>query len=401
MPSQWLSPQLGHFGPDQLTALRLVSIVSVVGRELYDFLADSFFFDEEQIANGYASISRPDWEREIKRYLEHMISNGKAIARDVLVATEANPLSLLFSKFTMPSLRAVKQGLLYFDRLLLPAPWFLLDRQQTSRDARFMKDVTPMVAAGLLAFLSPGEWPGEAEERQRIDRWRPTFEHHLRPTVAGWLRADAPRAPESKLNAATEAIVDLIAYDVTRELPRARLSGSMVALSFRFAAELLRRQLGPRAASEVRLARLALRLKLPCVDSASIGDIASVRMECGRAFVNFRTALRRRLSELREIDDPARLEVRLIEVERELTEGELSAVENEIRRVSVGMTRAIALGTATLGAALYVGSTNPFGATLLGMAGACSVDATKALMDLRGPLDHPGYFLWKLSRRIR
>jgi hypothetical protein len=279
-----------------------------MGRELYDFLADSLLFNEALLSDSYASVPQPEWEREIARYFEHMVQSARAIATDVISGTDAVRLSVLLSQFSpLPTIASLKRYLLYYNRVLVPAPHLFLERQGAAQKARLMKEVTPLVAAGLLVFVPLGEWPGEDREREEIGEWRDSFVERLRETVGAWLKDAVPHATTDRLAAATAATTDLITFDVLHDLPRARLSQSILELPLSFADKLLSRQLSPRATSEVDIAQLALRLELPCVEFASLNDLALIRTECSDAFANFQTDLRRRLTELRGIDDPTQL----------------------------------------------------------------------------------------------
>ena len=151
-----------------------------MARALYDFLVNSFLFNEEDIEEEYARIAQRDWELEVSRYLEYMVDNGGAVADEIVAGNAPSTFSLLHSTFAgLPAVAELKQSLLYFDRVLISAPMFFPNnRVLAAKEARYMKDMTPMVAAGILFLfrlwaVGQAKRGSAARSKRRVSPWRP------------------------------------------------------------------------------------------------------------------------------------------------------------------------------------------------------------------------------------
>lgn len=137
-----------------------------MGSKVYDFLTDSFLFDESHIEEQFASIPEEEIRKELGRYREHWLVNAAEIEKEV----RSNDSALkLFSGLKHIDLRLLKQTALYVDQQILTDPLFDLgreptadadafnslfglrtpgfDKEEVKKAARYLKALTPMVAA--------------------------------------------------------------------------------------------------------------------------------------------------------------------------------------------------------------------------------------------------------------
>ena len=141
----------------------------------YDFLADSFLFNEEAINTNYKDFTDRTIESELEKYRAHIVKALPEL-RLALTAPHAK-LSVYFdsSSRDIPPVSLLKQSSLYYDRIIVDDPLFRESRRQspireiatqhagysgprpnrerTASAARFMKVVTPMVARDLLWLI--------------------------------------------------------------------------------------------------------------------------------------------------------------------------------------------------------------------------------------------------------
>jgi hypothetical protein len=375
-----------------------------MARALYDFLVNSFLFNEEDIEEEYARIAQRDWELEVSRYVDYMVANAGVVADEIVAGNAPSTFSLLHSSFArLPAVAELKQSLLYFDRVLISAPLFFPnDRVLAAKDARYMKDMTPMVAAGALFFVPLGAWPGEGRERSVIEASRQPLEVRVSDAIDTWLTnpvlPNAPDALRSVVSALRKSMTELFVHEMLQDLPRAQLSKSMLAPSLQFHKEILRISTEPGERGELEIGQLALRLELPVVQSISVSDLMNVRAECYEAFRDFQVVLRQKLAGLRDIGDPVHFAHALEDIQRELTEQQVREVDKELRRVKRTIRNDAMLAVAGVTAALYAGPTTPLGLLLQATSAKKVADVISAVLNVRGPLELPGYFLWKLAR---
>lgn len=373
-----------------------------MARVLYDFLVNSFFFNEEDIEEEYARIAQRDWELEVSRYLNYMVANGGAVADEIVTGNASSTFSLLHSKFAgLPAVAELKQSLLYFDRVLISAPMFFpKHRVLAAKGARYMKDMTPMVAAGVLFFVPPfGAWPGEERERSALEASRQPLETSVSDAIDIWFTNAVPNGfPDALRSAVRKSMTELFMDEVLHDLPRAQLSESMLVPSLKHHKELLRIATEPAERGELEIGRLALRLELPVIQSVSVPDLVHVRAECYEAFRDFRVVLRQLLAGLRDIGDPVRFAHALEDIQREVMEQQVREVDKELRRVKRTMKNDAMLAVAGVTAALYAGPTTPLGLLLYATSARKVADVISAVLNVRGPVELPGYFLWKLAR---
>ncbi len=143
---------------------------SDMGSLLYDYLGDSFLFDDQRIADDFRSITDADIKGELERYWQFCVNEREAIEGDARALDST--LKLMSGTTTMP-LNALKQSALYVDQCIVNDPLFLQskpdsswhrspplglsglvgDRRQDLLTAvRYLKDIAPLVAAN---FVKP------------------------------------------------------------------------------------------------------------------------------------------------------------------------------------------------------------------------------------------------------
>ena len=142
-----------------------------MGSKVYDFLTESFLFDESLIAEGFASVSEDEIREELRRYREYWLSNTSEIEKEVRVDdARVN----LFSGLGRADLKLLKQTALYVGQQIVTDPLFDLgrernpdadtlsavfglqtppfDRTEVQKAVRYLKALTPMVVGDYVKF---------------------------------------------------------------------------------------------------------------------------------------------------------------------------------------------------------------------------------------------------------
>ena len=143
-----------------------------MGSKIYDFLCDSFLFDNSLICDEFRSIPADDVWGELQRYREFCLSAEPELEGEILL----NNSSLkLFSGIRQISIALLKQSAFYVQQHILYDPLFALTRapnelsgalnkllgtNDSSLDKvglagtlRYLKELTPMVVADYVKFL--------------------------------------------------------------------------------------------------------------------------------------------------------------------------------------------------------------------------------------------------------
>src|SRR5260221_5463133 len=97
-----------------------------MGSKIYDFLTESFLFDDSLIEEQCASIRETRIRKELCRYREHWFANSSEIQQEVL--TDQSALKL-FSGFKATDPTLLKQTALYVHQQILTDPLFDLGRE--------------------------------------------------------------------------------------------------------------------------------------------------------------------------------------------------------------------------------------------------------------------------------
>jgi hypothetical protein len=136
-----------------------------MGSVLYSFLTKSPLFDEKQVADEFRGLSEEDIKGELAAYRKHCLDNTATIEKDLPAADE--PLKV-FTGMTRIPVSLLTQAALYVRALVIDDPisgyavpekktqrahsQFLgfdggLNRAGLAKAARYMKEITPFVAA--------------------------------------------------------------------------------------------------------------------------------------------------------------------------------------------------------------------------------------------------------------
>ena len=137
-----------------------------MGSVIYNFLADSLFFNENNLENDFANESEERIQQELQNYRNHCIKNYGELIKEIV---ERDSFLKVFSSSEETSLGLLKQTALYVDQFIIQDPLFKLtemtseisnvtaqylgynnsgyiDRKALKQAALFLKDITPMVA---------------------------------------------------------------------------------------------------------------------------------------------------------------------------------------------------------------------------------------------------------------
>lgn len=143
-----------------------------MGSRAFDFLAESFLFNDALIQDGFRTISEKEILKELSKYREFCLSNQHELEEEVL----ANQSTLkVVSGIEMPDLRLLKQSAFYIEQYVISDPLFALTHKENNLTkaintyqgineepvnkvklaevAAYMKSLTPMVFANYVKFL--------------------------------------------------------------------------------------------------------------------------------------------------------------------------------------------------------------------------------------------------------
>jgi hypothetical protein len=143
-----------------------------MGSKVYDFLSESFLFDEPLIGEQFSGITDAEILRELGRYREFCLSSEPELEREA----SGNTSNLkLFAGVRRVDPRLLKQSALYVEQHILYDPLFELTEQSAPRDRTFrsflggkespfnrrrllqvinyLKALTPMVVADYVKLL--------------------------------------------------------------------------------------------------------------------------------------------------------------------------------------------------------------------------------------------------------
>lgn len=152
------------------------------------------------------------------------------------------------------------------------------------------------------------------------------------------------------------------------------------------------------------IANLAMKIKIPIIVNSDLNTILDIRTKYGESFKNFRTELGSKLVELRSINDQDELSSRLSELAYQMKETNISAIDQEMKKIkhSIGVDASILTGSLL---ASCIGNNNGSVAgsamSIAGLISGMFVLAKDAREDIKGLLDikdRPEYFLWKLEK---
>jgi hypothetical protein len=173
-----------------------------MGSRTFDFLTESFLFNEHLLASDYKSVGERRLAQELRSYRSYCKRHKNELAGEVL-ATHSN-LKMFISDQRAHTLDFLKQTAFYLDQVIFDDPLFgfwhpkskhqrvwnqfnglndsSIDRPQLATIVRTLKNATPMVASGFLKFLPVSylfEPPQQVPLLHSDDRFASTLPPHL------------------------------------------------------------------------------------------------------------------------------------------------------------------------------------------------------------------------------
>lgn len=146
-----------------------------MSRIIYDFLLDSFLFNQESVSNNFNDLTEDTLLKELSKYRQYILSNLDAINKEL--TQDSSSLGAYFdtSSFIKPSIATLKQTALYSDRTALDDPLLTftkldsnasksmaqlagfnpdssIDRDKLSKAINFMIQTQPMVEVDFLKY---------------------------------------------------------------------------------------------------------------------------------------------------------------------------------------------------------------------------------------------------------
>ena len=173
-----------------------------MGSRNFDFLTESFLFNDHLLSSDYKSVAERRLAKELRDYRSFCKRHRDELAREVL-ATRSN-LKMFVSDQRAQTLDFLKQTAFYLDQVIFDDPLFSfwhpkskqqrvlnqfnsfedqpIDRRELSGIVRTLKGATPMVASGFLKFLpisSLFDPPQQLPMFHSEDRFASTLPPHL------------------------------------------------------------------------------------------------------------------------------------------------------------------------------------------------------------------------------
>lgn len=149
-----------------------------MGSKVFDFLTESFLFDDGRISDRFGSTPEADILKELRRYREFCLSSAAELEQE---ASGKTSNLKLFSGVRRVGLRLLKQSAFYIEQHILYDPLFELtswkpphedqvrnaynamlggreasssfDKEKLAKIVAYLKALTPMVAAGYVKLL--------------------------------------------------------------------------------------------------------------------------------------------------------------------------------------------------------------------------------------------------------
>ena len=158
-----------------------------MGSATYDFLADSFLLNMDNIGDAYADYTIDQLEEELHKYRQHCLDNYDNLAKEV---TERESSLKVFSSIEKVSFNLLMQPCLYLDQFVIYDPLFkftetesevsrvaseylgfkekTLNKFELAKTCSFLKKITPMIAADYVKIL-PVSYHFEAPTKPTIN----------------------------------------------------------------------------------------------------------------------------------------------------------------------------------------------------------------------------------------
>lgn len=143
-----------------------------MGSIAFDFLADSIFFHDQSIENGFANETDQRIKRELTSYRNHILKHYDTLVQEI---QDRDSFLKVFSTKGDVSVNLLKQTALYIDQFIIRDPIFsltdidkqnvklmskhfgykenTLDRAGLVKSAKLLKDILPMVAGNYIKLF--------------------------------------------------------------------------------------------------------------------------------------------------------------------------------------------------------------------------------------------------------
>lgn len=166
-----------------------------MGTKTFDFLTESFLFDDSLIRDRFQRVPDEEIQKELRRYREFCLSNAKQIEKEI-ISNDSNLKVFPGTELIPPML--LKQSAFYVEQYIQYDPIFSLthernetakamneymgfsnqpfNRSKLTQVVRYLKSLTPMVAANYVKFIPatyvfepPEQIPLTYSEKQYAD----------------------------------------------------------------------------------------------------------------------------------------------------------------------------------------------------------------------------------------
>ncbi|HEU5123207.1 MAG TPA: hypothetical protein VFW05_03990 [Verrucomicrobiae bacterium] len=180
-----------------------------MGSLLYDFLTDSFLFDQSARADSYSKWSDEELRKELTRYREYALGNLDKLSSEIAGSDSG---LRVFHPDTGATIELLKQTALYVDQVVVADPLFEkthqpsavgnamnqylgfrkpeFDRKRLVQSVAFLQDATPMVAGNFLKLL-PTTYFSEPPAQPPIYYSENNYEDGIPAPILGFLRSKA------------------------------------------------------------------------------------------------------------------------------------------------------------------------------------------------------------------
>ncbi len=180
---------------------------------LFDFLSESFLFNDKHIIEKYSRISEKELEKELIKYREYSLSKANTLLNDIRSSDKYLSVTMQGFDSFLPTENLVKQCALYMDAVVVNDPLFRLTspsskvnsvmRQYEGLKAEdginkedlleaiiYMKNLTPAVAADFASFF-PMSFIHEPSEELPVYASENYFSDILPPELLKWFQKRA------------------------------------------------------------------------------------------------------------------------------------------------------------------------------------------------------------------
>jgi hypothetical protein len=454
-----------------------------MGSKIFDYLADSFLFDDSLIDQQFSDLNDEEILAELRRYRSFCLSAIQELEAEI--GTSKSSLRL-FSGIKRVSTDLLKQTAFYVEQHVLYDPLFeltcksdpdasandafatafgvppapRLERDELASVAKYLKALRPMIAANYVKLLptsyffeAPNELPFTVSKTGFAERVPKTLQEYFlnnaivesvknrngEMIIDGSLelgRTISVRFRDHKDSSGMgfkllkqevhsvdreNRVVDLSFFEPPYPPERDEFdrwvyqstnqaAGHLyhrIGLENLFAAKFncsylsdspfvfkLLEQIVPiKEGIQSNTTNTLLNFDLPFLDRVDIETLMQVRNEEGEAFQRFRLELEKQLRDLRTVDDPEVLRIKIENVIHELSEVQLAQINRNLSHLRKKM---LAEATVLVGSLAGAIQTSGFTIPIAVLAG---VQGYKSVVEYRKQQrENPAFFLWKVLK---